>query len=149
MRTLGSGAYANLSRPLLQHSSPTTSSSFFPCGAWLSSVIFLAPLVYVMNKEFIDAHLENTSRIVSEQAQQVKSMAGEHAGKGFEAVKSYTGDYASKASDLVGKSRQKIPAMPQPTTNQPAVKENDFPNAPKTDLPSEAAATEPEPIPAT
>ena len=107
-----------------------------------TSVIFLAPLVYVMNKEFIDAHVENTGRIVSEQAQQVKSMAGEHAGKGYEAMKSYTGDYASKASELVGKSRQKIP-MPQSM-----VKERDFPAAPKNELPNEGAATEPEPIPA-
>jgi hypothetical protein len=105
------------------------------------SVLFLAPLIYVMNKEFIDAHLEHTGKIVSEQAHQVRNLAGEHAGKSLEAVKSYTGDYASKASELVGKSRQKIP-MPQS-----AVKEKDFPTAPKNQLPGESATTEP--VPAT
>jgi hypothetical protein len=107
-----------------------------------TSVLFLAPLVYVMNKELIDSHLEHTTKVVSEQAQQVKNLAGEHAGKGFEAVKSYTGDYASIASEYVGKSRQKIPML------QPTVKEGDFPNAPKTDLASEPIKTAPEPIPA-
>lgn len=102
-------------------------------------VLFLAPLVYVMNKELIDGHVEKTSQIVSEQAQQVKALAGEHAGKGFEAVKSYTGEYTNKATDYIGKSRQKIPSA------QPAVKQEDFPTAPKHDLPE---ATTTQPIPA-
>lgn len=106
-------------------------------------VIYLTPLIYVMNKEFIDTHVENTGRVVSEQAQQVKALAGEHAGKSFEVVKSYTGDYANKASELVGKSRQKIP-MPQS-----AAKERDFPAAPEHELPSQSTTTAPEPVPAT
>jgi hypothetical protein len=105
-------------------------------------VLFLAPLVYVLNKEFIDEHVEKTSAIVSEQAQQVKALAGEHAGKGFEAVKSYTGEYTNIASDYIGKSRQKIPNV------QSAVKKEDFPAAPQHDLQSEATTTGAEPVPA-
>ena len=119
-------------------------------------VVYLTPLVYVMNKELIDGHIEHTGKIVSEQAQQVKALAGEHAGKSYETVKSYTGDYASKASEYVGKSRQKIPMMQSQTQSQSAVKEGDFPTAPKSELPSEAAttqpesfSTQPEPVPAT
>lgn len=117
-----------------------------------TSVIYLTPLVYVMNKEYIDAQVEHTSKVVSEQAQQVKALAGEHAGKGFETVKSYTGDYANKASELVGKSRQKIPTPRSGT--QSGVKHEDFPTAPKSDLPTETATTDPattqpEPVPAT
>ena len=103
-----------------------------------------------MNKEFIDAQVDHTGKVVSQQAQQVKSLAGEHAGKGFETVKSYTGDYANMASEYVGKSRQKIPAMQ--TSTQAPVKADDFPIAPKEEpkeeVPSMAATTEPEPVPA-
>ena len=129
-------------------------------------VIYLLPLIYVSNKELIDGHLENTGRIISEQTQQVKAMAGEHAGKGFETVKTYTNDYTNKASEYVGKSRQKIPAMPgqgqtqspiqsQSQTQDPlqsaqsAVKENDFPSAPRSELPSDSPITQQEPLPAT
>ncbi len=84
-------------------------------------------------------------------------MAGEHAGKGFETVKSYTNDYTNKASEYVGKSRQKIPAMPgqsqtqgqseSPLQSQNAVNEGDFPSAPKSELPSDSPITRQEPLP--
>ena len=115
------------------------------------SVLFLGPLVYVMNKEFIDHHIEHTGKMLNDQAQQVKSMAGEHAGKGFESVKAYTGDYTSKAGEYIGKSRQKIPMPQTGATQQPAVKQEDFPSAPRSDLPSmpsAAATTESDPVPA-
>ena len=104
-----------------------------------TSVVFLGPLVYVMNKEIIDSNLEYAGQVVNEQAQQVRSVAGQHAGKGLESMKSYAGEYAGAASDLLGKSRQKIPPM------QNSVKQEDFPTAPKTELPSEpdVKATEP------
>jgi hypothetical protein len=108
-----------------------------------TSVVFLAPLIYVLNKEFIDEHLEYAGKVVNEQAQQVRSMAGEHAGKGLESVKSYAGEYAGAASDLLGKSRQKIPHL------QNSVKTEDFPAAPKSNIPSEPAVkteTQPEPL---
>ena len=98
-----------------------------------TSVIFLGPLVYVLNKEIIDSNLEYAGQVVNEQAQQVRSMAGQHAGKGLESVKSYAGEYAGAASDLLGKSRQKIPHL------QNSVKQEDFPTAPKTEIPSEPA----------
>jgi hypothetical protein len=112
-----------------------------------TSVIFLGPLIYVLNKEFIDQNLEYAGNVVNEQAQQVRSIAGQHAGKGLESVKSYAGEYAGAASDLLGKSRQKIPHL------QNSVKGEDFPEAPKSEIPSEPAvpATETvksEPVPA-
>jgi hypothetical protein len=111
-----------------------------------TSVVFLAPLIYVMNKEVIDSNLEYAGQVVGQQAQQVRDMAGQHAGKGIEVAKSYAGEYAGAASDLLGKSRQKIPVM------QNSVKKDDFPEAPKTTLPSESSPvntqTAPEPIPA-
>lgn len=112
-----------------------------------TSVIFLGPLIYVLNKELIDENLEYAGKVVNDQAQQVRDMAGQHAGKGFESVKSYAGEYAGAASDLLGKSRQKIPHL------QNSVKQEDFPEAPKADLSSEPAVsateTQPQPVPAT
>jgi hypothetical protein len=108
-------------------------------------VLYSVPLIYVQNKEFIDSHLEHAGKVASQQASQVRDLASQHAGKSFETVKSYTGEYASKAGDMVGTARQKIPI---PTKAKSGVKEGDFPKAPKTDLPSDTIKTEPEPVPA-
>lgn len=98
-----------------------------------------------MNQELIDSQLEYAGKVVNDQAQQVRSIAGQHAGKGLESVKSYAGEYAGAASDLLGKSRQKIPQLNN------SVKKEDFPEAPKADLSSEppvaATTTQPEPVP--
>lgn len=111
-----------------------------------TSVVFLGPLIYVLNKDLIDENLQYAGNVVNEQAQQVRSIAGQHAGKGLESVKSYAGEYAGAASDLLGKSRQKIPHL------QNSVKTEDFPEAPKSDIPSEPAVkitdTQLEPVPA-
>lgn len=96
------------------------------------------PLIYTTNKEFIDSQYEHATAVVGQQTQQLKNITAEHTSKGLESVKAYTGDYASLASGYIGKSRQKIP---MPSTNgtsksTTAVKEGDFPQAPKTDPPS-------------
>jgi hypothetical protein len=94
-------------------------------------VIYLAPLVYVKNKEAIDGQLEHVSEVITAQTHQIKDVAGERTSKGFESVKQYTGDYAAKAQDLMGSARQKIPAVGG--QSKPAVKESQFPAAPKSD----------------
>ncbi len=109
-----------------------------------TTVIYLLPLVYIQNKEFIDGHLEHAGQVASQQASQVRDLAGHHAGKSYETVKGYTGEYANKAGDFVGTARQKIPAMP----TKACVKEGDFPQAPQSDLPSDTVKSEPGPIPA-
>lgn len=100
-----------------------------------ASVIFLGPLVYVLNKDLIDSNLEYAGKVVTEQTQQVRDMAGQHTGKALESARSYAGEYAGAASDLLGKSRQKIPAMDN------SVKKEDFPTAPSTNLQHEPATT--------
>lgn len=102
-------------------------------------VIYLGPLIYLENKELIDGHMENASNIMSQQATQVKDLAGHHTGRATETMKQYTGDYAAKAQEMIGtgKSRQKI------------VKENDFPSAPQGEFQSsEPAQTQSQPTPA-
>lgn len=100
----------------------------------------------------IDAQYEHVSNIAVKQTQQIRDLTAEHTSKGLETVKAYTGEYASVASEYIGKSRQKIPGVATNgnTTTEPktadfpqAPKTAAFPQAPKTDLPSTAAHTEP------
>jgi len=111
-----------------------------------TSILFLAPLIYIQNQEFIDERINHASGVVSAQANQVKDLASEHAGKGFESVKAYTGAGVAKTQELVGSARQKIPSPTmgkvQPASNA-GVQEDAFPTAPKTDLPSTAEHSSP------
>ena len=101
--------------------------------------------MYVNNKELIDHHLQNASNIVNQQTHQLKDMAGHHAGRASSTVKSYAGDYTSKAQDYIGnvrgrsnspevinKSSNNTPITSEPAN--PSYTENDFPHAPKQDL---------------
>ncbi len=113
-------------------------------------VIYLAPLIYVKNKDAIDGQLEHASNVVSAQTAQLKDIAGERTSKGFESVKQYTGDYAAKAQDLVGSARQKMPGTIGGGQSKPAVNESHFPTAPKSDpvneqKPEAHSTTEPTP----
>jgi hypothetical protein len=113
-------------------------------------VIYLAPLIYVKNKEAIDGQLEHASEVITAQTHQIKDIAGERTSKGFESVKQYTGDYAAKAQDLMGSARQKIPAVGG-GQSKPAVKASQFPAAPKSEPvqeKQEPAAAADAPIPA-
>ena len=109
-------------------------------------VIYLAPLIYIQNKEVIDGHLEHAGKVASQQAAQVRDLTAHHAGKSFETVKGYTGEYANKAGDFVGTARQKIP-MPATKSSSSGlqqsapsgVQEGDFPRAPASDLPPTSA----------
>ncbi|RVX66592.1 hypothetical protein B0A52_09469 [Exophiala mesophila] len=94
-------------------------------------VLFTAPLIYIENKEFVDAQLDEAAKVIGQQTSQLKDLTAQHTSKGLDTVKQYTGAYTAKAQDLVGNigaSRQKIPP-------QPAVKAESFPTAPKTELP--------------
>jgi len=86
-------------------------------------VLFLAPLVYIKNKEFIDAHLNHAKNIASAQANQVRDLAAQHTGRATENLKTYTSDYTKKAQDLIGQTRAK-------TTGNNTVQSSDLPTAP-------------------
>lgn len=101
-------------------------------------VVFLFPLVYTQNKELIDGHLEHATNVVGEQTKQLRDLTAEHTNKGLESVKQYAGDYGNIASEYIGKSRQKIPAMTNGTTSS-SVKNEDFPTAPQSDLGASSA----------
>ncbi|KAI1619150.1 Reticulon-domain-containing protein [Exophiala viscosa] len=114
-------------------------------------VIFLGPLIYLENKGLIDAQLENASNVIGHQTSQIKDLTAQHTSKGLDTVKQYTGTATAKAQEFVGSARQKIPQPATGTTStngsttgptgptgtgKAPFQENDFPSAPKTDLPA-------------
>lgn len=125
-----------------------------------TSVLFLTPLIYKQNKEAIDAQIEHASRILNQQTNQVKQIATHHASAAAATTKQYVGDYSAKAQEMIGNrgrsvspTLNKSPVSPtldkeplsHPTvgaaaieTEKPegeyALKEADFPVAPKQDI---------------
>ncbi|KAL9599416.1 MAG: hypothetical protein Q9219_003853 [cf. Caloplaca sp. 3 TL-2023] len=101
------------------------------------SLIYLGPLVYMSNREFIDHHLENATNVVNAQANQVKDLAGHHTSRATETVKAYAGDYTSKAQSYIGSARGSAsPKGPNSKAtsgpgSSPAYSSRDFPHAPK------------------
>ncbi|KAF1817590.1 hypothetical protein P152DRAFT_23715 [Eremomyces bilateralis CBS 781.70] len=95
-----------------------------------TSTAYLAPLIYLQNKPFIDAHLQRASDLVSDQAQQMRLLAAERAGQYSELARSVAGEYTAKAQELVGGARQR--GNGNVGEKKPVgVKEGDFPRAPR------------------
>lgn len=103
---------------------------------WGLSVIgtvlaFIAPLIYINNKELIDHHLKNASDVVGAQTQQVRSVAQQQVDQVATLGKQYAGDYTGKVQDLL-RNRGGSPK---------AEKESAFPAVP-VDEPKKAVDTE-------
>lgn len=104
-----------------------------------TTVVFFAPLVYTTNQELIDHHVKQASDIVNSQTEQLRQVAGQHASQATELTKQYMGDYTAKAQEMLrGRSAShEVPmeqVKPEPVpvpVKEPAVKESDFPVAPK------------------
>lgn len=116
-----------------------------------TTVLFTAPLIYTSNQELIDAQLKNAQQIVNTQTEQLRKVAGTHTARATEVTRQYVGDYTSKAQEMIRgraaspKAASSAPAAPA----APAVKDSDFPVAPKEDIkveePAVPAPSEPEP----
>lgn len=85
-------------------------------------ITFLGPLVYIQNKEVIDAQLEKGLNIANQQAQQVKGLANQHAGNAMKTVQGYTQQATAKAQETVNQYRGR--------STSPEVKKEAFPSAP-------------------
>ncbi|CAK7215776.1 hypothetical protein SCUCBS95973_002592 [Sporothrix curviconia] len=124
-----------------------------------TTILFIAPLIYKTNKEFIDAQLKQASDVVEAQTSQLREVANKHTSHATEVTKQYMGDYTAKAQQMLGGRSSRVevpkpattatPAVPSvpsvpsvvasapaaPRTEPlPAYKETDFPAAPKQDL---------------
>lgn len=90
----------------------------------ISTIItFLGPLIYIKNKDVIDAQLEKGYNIANQQAQQVKGLANQHAGNAMKTVQGYTQQATAKAQETVNQYRGR--------STSPEVKKADFPSAPR------------------
>ena len=103
--------------------------------------MYLAPLIYVNNKEIIDQQIANASNIVNSQAHQVKDLAAHHTARATETAKQYTGEYTAKARDMIGGAARRRSNSPEISNksapfksepgDEPKYSSSDFPHAPK------------------
>jgi len=105
-----------------------------------TTVTFVSPLIYVNNKEFIDAHINHAGKVINDQASQVRDMAAQHTNQATETIKTYAGEYSNKAQQIINDARGKAtngsagnPAQSGNARSAPAVKTTDFPTAPKSE----------------
>jgi len=100
-----------------------------------ATVLFVTPLVYKTNKEVIDHYIAQATEIVNQQSKQVRDMAAQQASRASETTKQYVGDYSSKAQELIGNARARS-ISPTAVKSEPALKNEDFPNAPSEEFKS-------------
>jgi hypothetical protein len=114
-----------------------------------TTLIYTIPLVYVNNREVIDAQINNASTLINEQAEQVRTIAAEQTSHAAELAKSTANDLSNRASTLIGqaKSRAGQADAPNPGNLNPAkdepereIRKEDIQNA-ANDLTNKAAAT--------
>jgi hypothetical protein len=104
-----------------------------------TSVIYLGPLVYIKNQEFIDAQLQQASHVVNQQAHQIRDLAAQHTGNAAKTFQNYAGEYTHLAQDKINQYRGRS-ASPEATK----IKKEDFPAAPRTEPKVSAVPTTPE-----
>ena len=99
-----------------------------------TSIIYLAPLIYISNKEVIDAQIANASDVMNAQAAQVKDLAGQHTAKATSTLKTYAGDYTAKAQGMIGNARGRSSSPEVPMKKEfssPSYSASDFPKTPQ------------------
>jgi len=69
-------------------------------------VVYLTPLIYIKNKDFIDQHLNNATNIASKQTAQLRQVAAQNANKAMEATSSATSQYVSVAQEYIGSAKK-------------------------------------------
>jgi hypothetical protein len=92
-----------------------------------TTVAYLGPLIYIKNKEVIDAQLEQGYNLVNAQAKQVKDLASQHTANAANTIQGLSKDYTHKAQETINSYRGRS-ASPEISNK---VKREDFPAAPK------------------
>ncbi|KAF9886915.1 hypothetical protein FE257_011039 [Aspergillus nanangensis] len=111
------------------------------------NIAYMGPLVYINNREVIDAHIENAQGVINSQANQLKGLAEEQTAHATGLMKQYVDDYSAKAQEYMGHRRSASPEMAkvasplvkQEPAPEPTVKVSDFPEAPKEEPVAEVA----------
>lgn len=122
---------------------------------------YFTPLIYISNREIIDEQIHNAQEIIHSQTNQLRDLAGERTSHATGLMKQYVGEYSSKAQDYIGSRRSTSPettkvaspikretvvesAKTEPIADftapiaEPAIKHEDFPEAPKAPLVGQA-----------
>ena len=107
--------------------------------------LYLGPLIYIKNKDAIDAQLKNAGDMVSQQATQIKDLAAQHTKGATNTISTYAGEYTKKAQDMVGQSRQKIPEVVGTNGSASTTKTPEFPSVPKESPIADAEVPKPQP----
>jgi hypothetical protein len=63
-------------------------------------------LIYVTNREFIDAHLNNAAKIANKQTEQLREVAAKNTNKAMEATSSVTSQYVGLAQEYIGGAKK-------------------------------------------
>ena len=71
-----------------------------------TTVIYLAPLIYIKNKDFIDGHLNNAHEIIGQQAGQVRDLAAHHSNRAMSTTSNMTKQYVGKAQEMMGQGKK-------------------------------------------
>jgi hypothetical protein len=95
-----------------------------------TTLAYFIPLVYIQNREVIDAHLNNAQDIIGKQATQVRDLAAEHTNKAMEASRSSLKEYSGKAQEMIGGAKKAAVEKGVVSPETAGVKKEDFPNAP-------------------
>jgi hypothetical protein len=118
------------------------------------SIAYLGPLVYITNREIIDAQIDSLQQTINSQAHQLKGLAEERTHHATGVVKQYVGDYSNKAQEYINIRRSASPEIskaagpavktePEP---EALVKTPDFPEAPKDEPVAQSIETEKQPL---
>lgn len=87
-----------------------------------TTVAYLGPLIYIKNKDVIDAQLNRASTLATQQASQIRDLAAQHTGNAAKTFQNYAGEYTHKAQETINQYRGR--------SASPDVKK-EFPAAPK------------------
>jgi hypothetical protein len=115
-------------------------------------VLYFAPLVYLQNKELIDAQLNRTAEVIKQQSNQLRDASAQSISRASETARSYAGEYGSQVQNLIGNAKAKTAqtydqaaGQVKQATSSKQVNHSDFPKAPEEPI---GTATVPKPVPA-
>lgn len=113
-----------------------------------STLIYFVPLIYITNKDLIDEHLNNATKLVNDQTQQLRNIASQHTSKAMEMGSNTFKDYSAKAQEMIGQTKNKAVekgVVSPDTANKAEEQLKGAPSAPSTEPAGQASHAEPIP----
>ena len=119
---------------------------FWGLSLIIVTVAYVGPLVYMNNREVIDARVEEVQSIANSQANQLKDLVEQRTVHATGMVKQYVDDYSNKAQEYIVPRRSVSPEMtkaPSPAIKkepsvEPEIKASAFLQAPTDEIVAES-----------